>query len=134
MPDFNGPVTKAEAEAEIRSVKRWCRGMPLHTPEEQSDYVSRRDAAHTLKEQVAFKEELEGKLQLENLEVNTAEEAIRRINELIFSYNDTIHKSVCSYDINELLLASVWDGEDNFFNCPRCGVGHVVAVKFTLKD
>jgi hypothetical protein len=115
-------MTKEEVVASIRLIKRWCRGKPVHSPEETKNLTAEYDAATTLEQKVAMKEQLEDKFKLPHQPVADANEAFNRTFPLIHAYNDTLGKGVCGDDTNEAIIASgLFDGEDHEIPCPKCG-------------
>jgi hypothetical protein len=40
-------------------------------------------------------------------------------------------RSSCDYDLNEIVLAGPWDGEEHVFGCPGCG--RLVSMRFPLE-
>ena len=129
-------ITRAEAESHIRSVRRWCRGIPVHTSAEmkglQEVYDSGGDA-----ERLKLKQDLEAKYKLADKPVANAAELHSRIMDLIYAYPDSIHQHrlVCGQDMNDLMIADGhYDGETHAVQCPKCKQPLNYRVLYNLTD
>lgn len=112
---------RAEVEADIRKIRRWCRGPKVLKKETIDLHRAEFDKAKTLPDMIALKNKLEDLHKLPHQDVTTLEEATGRIGGLIYAYPDTVGKGACGQDVNELILAGKLDGEEKTVKCPRCG-------------
>jgi len=123
-------VISEEQEKSIRSVKRWCRGFPIHGEAELKAYVNRYETGD-FQARVELKHELETKFKQACKSEESEVDVHAAIMPLIFAYNDTIGKPVCGQDVNDLIIADArFDGEEHVTTCPRCGQKHPYSVKF----
>lgn len=125
-------MTREEANNQIRSVKRWCRGHCLHAREEQVAYAERFDKG-TFAEQVAPKRELEDKFRFPHGPEGSAQEVRAAAFPLIYPFGDNVSRPelTCGQDVNELIIADgKFDGENHEVICSRCGAEHQYAVRF----
>lgn len=131
-------ITRAQANEHIIATgKRWCRGVPLHTPQQTAGWIKQYEGCKTLKERIDLKNILENKFKLAHVEVTNDNEAHARIMPLIYSYPDTVgnHRATCGQDTNELIIADgKFDGETHTVTCPRCGQPQIYRVLFNLSD
>lgn len=129
-------ITRAEAETHIRSVRRYCRGIPLHTSEQMKELQAIYDSGDD-SSRLKLKQDLEAKFKLGEKGVANAAELHSRIMELIYAYPDTAHQHrlVCGQDMNELMVADgKFDGETHTVQCPKCKQPLNYRVLYNLTD
>jgi hypothetical protein len=131
-------MTREEAEALIRSVRRACKGKPLLSDEARGRFWAVWNAIEAVRSfplGVAFMKRLAVLLKVEVPVVpeGNFEELHKEIIGLICACEDRVGK-LCGADFNEVVLAGPLDGEQHDYICPRCKVHSVyVAPKFDVE-
>lgn len=133
-------MQRHEIEREVRSVRRWCRGLPLLTPEKQRKAF---DAFYVFQDGNEFQRALDFTKKLADLigidEIPAVpfgnwESMFRVFGWVATAHEDCINKT-CGYDFNETVLAGPFDGQEHGYICPKCGqTGTYIAPIFDMND
>lgn len=94
--DAGESVTREEADALVRSVKRLCKG-PFKSERHRAEYQELRS----------------------NVGMVATEESAKRGYSI--EMLDTLNRNYCGYDFNNIIMEYPLDGNDHLVPCPKCG-------------
>lgn len=135
----NEPVTREEAHALVRHVRRTCRGKAVLDPAIMRslhlawDDVSGHADWEKAKKLCALAETESGTTGPEVADGDW-EAMGRRVLSAIYAHGDSIGKP-CGYDFNDIICAHEFDGKMHTVECPKCGATNVfTAPVFALSE
>jgi hypothetical protein len=130
--------TRKEAEAQVREIKKWCRGLPVlpfNTREGFFTVYKHHEAGRNwvgALSVLATTEKAAGIDNGESIDTGDWEKLNTRFHSAVFAHGDQVGKP-CGYDFNNTICAGPLDGKQHKYVCPKCGqTGQYGAPYFQL--
>jgi hypothetical protein len=133
-------LTRAEAERQVREIKKTCRGLPAIPVFEMraklfNDYKAA-EANHNWNaaySQMVETEKTAGVLG-KAVQEGEWEKLNSRFHSAVFAHGDQTGKP-CGADFNDIICAGAFDGKQHAYTCPKCGqTGHYGAPYFDVAE
>lgn len=139
-------MKRAEAEQEVRAIKRTCRGLVVldlatrerlwyafMVAEDAKDFQTATAVLLNTEDEVA-KTSQSKTLSIPRETGDLWPDLHTRFLSAVFAHGDTVGKG-CGADFNDIICAGPFDGEQHEYVCPKCGqVGLYGAPLFELEE
>jgi hypothetical protein len=132
-------VKREQAVAEIRTIQRTCRGLPVLSSEQMSAFQKQWQEAVTtgdfeiVQSTVTEFEKAVG-FQVAPFEEGNLEAAGGRAARAIYAHGDNIGKP-CGYNVNDIIESFPFDGKPHDYVCPQCGQkGYLISPVFEIDE
>ena len=119
-------ITRAEAEAKVRDIKRWCRGLPA-IPEfaERERLFNAYKAAEAARDwdkalEITMCTETAIGIVGQQVDLGDWEKLNIRFHSAVFAHGDQVGKP-CGADFNDIICSNPFDGKQYQYKCPNCG-------------